>query len=248
MKEEHIIVDDLDVSYLDRGEGEIFLFLHGWGMNAFSFNDLMERFGDKRCVALSLPGFGGSEKPKTAWSVADYAKFVRKFLERLEINGIKAIIAHSFGGRVAIKGVASGILDPKKLILIASAGAAKKSLKMRILGMIAKIAKIFFAIWPLSLLKNRLKQVVGSRDYLSAGEMRGTFIKAINESLLPDAKKISIPTLLMWGDRDTETPLNEAYRFTSVIKNAKLEIFSGAGHFVFKERLNEVAEAINKFL
>jgi len=248
MKEMHIIVQDLDTVYLDYGEGKVFLFLHGWGMNASAFKDLMEQFRDRRCVALSLPGFGGSEKPKTPWKVADYAEFVRQFLMRLGINETEALIAHSFGGRVAIKGVASGVLNPKKMILIASAGVAKKSLKARMLGTIAKITRIFFTIWPLSLLKNRLRRAVGSRDYLNAGEMKETFVKAINENLLYDAQKISIPTLLIWGDKDAETPLSEAYRLSGAIRGSKLEIFSGAGHFVFKERPNEVIEAINEFL
>jgi pimeloyl-ACP methyl ester carboxylesterase len=242
-----LIVDGHDIEYLDRGTGQTLLFLHGWGADAESFNALIEQFKDKRCIALSLPGFGRSELPKTDWRVLDYAFFARKFLNKLNVKP-DVIIAHSFGGRIAIKAVSSGILNPGKLVLIASAGMARKSVKARIAGSIAKIFRIFTALPPGSFLREYLRQTIASKDYANAGPMRGTFIKVVNERLENDAKKITTPTLLIWGEKDKETPLSEATELQKSIRGSRLEIIPGAEHFVFQEMPDVVSRKIKKFL
>jgi pimeloyl-ACP methyl ester carboxylesterase len=242
-----LIVDGLDIEYSDRGAGQTLLFLHGWSADAESFNALIEQFENERCIALSLPGFGRSELPKTDWRVFDYALFTRKFLDKLNIEP-DVIIAHSFGGRVAIKAVSSGILNPGKLVLIASAGMARKSVTARIAESIAKIFKIFTALPPGSFFKKYLRQIIASKDYANAGPMRGTFSKVVSERLEEDAKKITTPTLLIWGEKDKETPLSEANELQKSIRGSRLEIIPGAEHFVFQEMPDVVSQKIKKFL
>jgi pimeloyl-ACP methyl ester carboxylesterase len=247
MNSQRLIVDGLDIEYLDRGTGQTLLFLHGWGASAESFNALIEQFENKRCITLSLPGFGKSELPKTDWGVLDYAVFTRKFLNKLNVKP-DVIIAHSFGGRVAIKAVSSGILNPGKLVLIASAGMARKSAKARIIGCIAKIFKIFTALPPGSFLRKHLRQIIASKDYASTGPMRGTFIKVVNARLESDAKKITTPTLLIWGEKDKETPLSEGRELHTNIRGSQLEIIPDVGHFVFQGMPDIVARKIKNFL
>jgi len=247
MNNKHLIIKNLDVVYSDCGAGPLLLFLHGWGVDAFSFDTLMKYFGNNRCIALSFPGFGGSERPPVPWGVVEYAEFVRDFLTKLDFTP-EIIIAHSFGGRVAVKGIGTGLLRAKKLVLIASAGVAKKSAQTRMVGSIAKFAKIFTAIPPLSFLRKRIKRLAGSRDYVSAGAMRETFVKVVNENLEKDAEKITIPTLLLWGANDMETPLIEAHTFRDKIRGSRLEVIPSAGHFVFQEQASAVAQKIKDFL
>jgi len=240
----NLIVKNINIFYTDHGTGPILLFLHGWGVEASSFNLLTEQFQDNRCMALSFPGFGGSECPQSPWGIFEYAQFVRDFLAKLRITP-DAIVAHSFGGRVAIKGVGAGLLHPKKLVLIASAGVSQKSVRARIMGGIAKFAKIPI---PFSFLREYLRRFAGSRDYRNAGAMRETFIKVINENLEKDAKKITVPTLLVWGEKDMETTLVEARTLHNCISKSLLEVISNAGHFVFQEQPNVVAGKIKRFL
>lgn len=247
MKKAHVLVDELDIEYTDRGTGPLLLFLHGWGTDAPSFNVFIEQFGNNRCVALSFPGFGGSERPRASWGVLEYAEFVRNFLAKLNIKP-DSIVAHSFGGRVAIKGIGAGLLHPRKLVLIASAGVAQKSARARIFGSVGKIAKIFTAIPPFSLLRKSLRRLAGSRDYLNAGPMREIFLKVINENLEADAEKIKTPTLLLWGENDTETTLAEANTLHDRIRGSRLEVIQNADHFVFQEQPSVVAEKIKNFL
>lgn len=247
MKNLHLIVDDLDTAYTDRGSGPLLLFLHGWGADASSFNTLMEQFSTCRCISLSFPGFGRSERPRTPWGVFEYAEFIRDFLAKLNIKP-DIIIAHSFGGRVAVKGIGAGILNPKKLVLVASAGVAQKSARTYLVGKVARVVKTITAIPPLSFLQKHLKRLAGSRDYTNAGAMRETFVKVVNENLEKDAGKITTPTLLVWGEKDAETPLAEAHTLRERIRGSRLEIIPNTGHFVFQEQPSVVAEKIKSFI
>lgn len=247
MKNTHILVNDLDIEYIDRGTGPLMLFLHGWGTDASSLGTLMHQFSNNRCIALSFPGFGGSERPRVSWGVLEYAEFVRDFLAKLNIKP-ESIVAHSFGGRVAIKGVGTELLHPRKLVLIASAGVARKSAKARIVGGTARFAKALTAIPPFSFFREPLKRLVESRDYANAGAMKETFVKVVSENLEKDAEKITTPTLLIWGENDMDTTLAEAHTLRDRIRESRLEVIQSAGHFVFQEKPSVVAEKIRNFL
>jgi pimeloyl-ACP methyl ester carboxylesterase len=254
MKSGHLIVDDLDVHYAEQGQESVVLLLHGWGTSLVTFNELISAWGDKgkRFITLDLPGFGGSEAPPVAWDVSAYASFVQNFLVKLGIDELQVVIGHSLGGRIAIKGVTEGKFRPKQLVLIASAGTASThSARSALYMIIVKMGRALTNIPPLSLLREQLRKglykVAGSSDYLNAGYMKETFLKIVRENLTEDARKIKIPSLLVWGENDTETPLIEGRTLRGAIRDSKLDIISGAGHFVHQEKPKEVAERIVRF-
>jgi len=247
-----IIVDGIDTHYTrtNRNAAEKTLLLHGWGQDLTAFNALKNNLPEsKDYITLSLPGFGNTENPKTAWSITNYANFVRNFLDKLTIKQPTTIIAHSFGGRIAIKAIATEIIQPKNLILISSAGASKTSKLKRTKTILTKLAKSILTIPPLSInnnwLKTKLSNAISSQDYKSAGDLRTTFIKVINEDLKSDAKKITIPTQLIWGEKDKQTPLSEGKTLHNLIRNSKLTIIKDANHFAIINNPKKVAKIIN---
>lgn len=251
--DERRIVDGVDVRFRDTGAGPIVLLLHGWGDTLATFDALIRELGEGRFIRLDLPGFGGSALPSSPWDVARYARFVRHFLDKLGVAEPDVLIGHSFGGRIAIKSVASGLFKPKKLVLIASAGAAARDgARRRAFAALAKVGKFLTAIPPLSLLKERLREglyaTAGSADYLQAGPLRETFLNVVRENLKTDAEKIKVPTLFVWGERDTETPLAEARALAQAIAGSRLAVIPGAGHFVHLERPRETAREIRAFI
>lgn len=253
-KDGRCIVDGMDTRFRDSGgAGPIVLLLHGWGDTLATFDALIGELDEGRFIRLDLPGFGGSALPSSPWDVARYAMFVRHFLDKLGVAEPDILVGHSFGGRVAIKGVASGLIKPQKLVLIASAGAAARgSARRGAFAALAKVGKFLTAIPPISLLKERLRErlyaAVGSADYLQAGPLRETFLRVVRENLEADAAKIQIPTLLVWGENDTETPLAEARALARAIVGSRLAVIPGAGHFVHLERPRETAREIRVFL
>src|SRR3989344_748449 len=249
-----IVVNGLVTEYRDEGQSPTLLFLPGW-MNATSnFDALASQLVSKyRGVRLDLPGFtgGGTEAPPLDWHVQEYASFVQSFIEKVGLTSY-VLVGHSFGGRVAIKGVARGMLRPSRLVLIASAGIAKhRTLRNRILTVLAKVGKILMYIPPLFFwrrqLRKKLYEKLGS-DYLAAGALSQIYLNTIREDLSDEARKISVPSLLIWGSEDSQVPLADGKRFNELIKGSKLEVLPGVGHSPHRDRPQEVAQLMAKFL
>ncbi|MCB0338647.1 MAG: alpha/beta hydrolase, partial [Bdellovibrionales bacterium] len=94
----------------------------------------------------------------------------------------------------------------------------------------------------------KLYRLFGSSDYRAAGAMRQTLVKVVNEDHSHLLSKIHCPTLLVWGDQDTDTPLWMAKKMEQEIKDCGLVVFSGAGHYSFLDRSQQFCLVAAKFL
>ena len=245
------IVDNLYVRYTEEGSGPTILMLHGWADTMHTFDVITRELSGYRIVRLDLPGFGASERPKETWGVEEYARFTLAFCKKLECEP-DVLVGHSFGGRIIIKGVGEGLLQPEKVILIASAGIAKeKTWRNDVLRIIARFGKAATSIPPLSRARQKIRRklytIIGS-DYFASGSMRDIFLKVISEDLLQYARKIKVPTLLIWGRDDASTSLESGEKIHAAIAGSQLKIIDDAGHFVHQERWQEVAELIKNFI
>lgn len=217
------------------------LLLHGWGlgMSKEKYQPLIDELkNDFNVVSVDFPGFGQTDLPDKAWTVGDYANWLASYLKENKI-GPNIIVGHSFGGRVAIKAMANKLINTEKLILVASAGVERKSLKVKILIFLTK------------LIPKKMRSFLnfGSKDFReSSGVMRETMKLVVGESLENDMSKIVIPTLLIWGSEDKTTPLWQARIINKLISNSELKIINGANHGVPYRNPVEVAELIIKWL
>ena len=248
-------IDSIAVNYIDEGEGEIVLLLHGWGANITLYTGIVEVLSQcHRVIALDMPGFGKTPEPSEPWCVDDYVDFVIKFIA--SFNLIKfSIVVHSFGGRVFFKMNARENLPfmIEKAVLIDSAGILpKKSFRQKVSLKCYKIArtvmstKVLHFLYPDAVDNMRRKR--GSADYNSATPtMRATLVKVVNEDLEPLIHLVKCPTLLIWGDQDTATPLTDAKRMEELIPDAGLIVCEGAGHFSFAEQAPKVHGALTAF-
>ena len=247
-------IDGLEVNYIDEGTGRPLVFLHGWGTSAANMWPLAEAFSERhRVIVLDFPGFGESVRPEATWKVMDYAQFLVKFLAELGIERPHALIGHSFGGRVSIKALGTGLLESDKLILIDSAGV-KPSDSMRKLAykLIAKSGKAALSAPGLrrfsSKARAKLYESAGSTDYMNAEGMRDILIATVGEDLKENAKTITVPTLIVWGSEDKETPLSDARFFHTASAGSQLKIIQGAGHFAHTDAPRKVARFMREFL
>ncbi len=180
----------------------------------------------------------------------DYQAFVAAFMDALSIER-PAIVAHSNGGRIAIRMVATEPTRASRLVLVDSAGIRpRRTLRWyRRVGM-AKVGK--YAARFLGAPGERLRALLvgrsGSADYLAAGEMRPTLVKLVNADLRPFMPEVKVPTLLVWGSEDTDTPLSDAREMERLIPDAGLVQLDGAGHYSYLDQPARFARIVSHFL
>ena len=110
-----IIVEGIATEYRDEGTGPVILLLHGWQDNLHTFDALTALLSKNyRVVRIDLPGFGNTELPPSPWHLDDYIEFVDKFIRKIGF-GVDYVAGHSFGGRITIKAIATGIIQTKKM-------------------------------------------------------------------------------------------------------------------------------------
>ena len=247
-------VDGLSVRYTDEGAGQPILLLHGWGSSLDAFARIRREFSPAfRLVALDFPGFGGSDMPPEPWAVEDYALFTLRFLKEIGLED-PILIGHSFGGRVIMKLAGTGRLNPPKIILIDAAGVQpKKTIKQKVRQRSFKIVKGALTLPGLKGhtegLLDKARRHYGSADYNSAPEvLRKTLVKVVNEDLSHLLPSIAAPTLLIYGEKDTATPVSDAKKIEQLILDAGLCVIEGAGHFSFVERPYQVHRILHSFL
>ena len=92
------------------------------------------------------------------------------------------------------------------------------------------------------------KNYIGSEDYKNATpKMREILVKTVNEDLSDYAKKITVPTLLVWGEYDEAAPLEEAKLLENLLTDGALIVLPGT-HYAYLENLNQVLNIINNFM
>lgn len=203
------------------------MFLHGYLSSKESFYPQINYFSRHfRVTAPDLPGFGGSELIPAAWSVGEYADWLEGFLKERGIV-FPHVIAHSFGGRVAIKCLARGLID--RAVLTGCAGIVRRRtlsyhLKVKSYRLVRKFAPRF------------AEAKFGSAEYRSLSPlMRESYKKIVNEDLREEAKRIARPVLYLNGERDRETPLSSVKILHECTAGSQLAVLKGCGHFAHLE-------------
>ncbi len=247
----NVVVDGLMTNYQKVGKGKVILCLPGWADTAASFSKLAELLQDKyQLLILDLPGFGGTQLPPNAWGLVDYADFIGKWLKKIDQKHLAAIIGHSYGGAVAITALNKGDIKADKLVLLASAGVRDKrqiqKTTLKIVGMIAKA--------PLVLLPTRTRQKIRRTVYGKLGSdmlllphMEQTYKRIIGEDVQGSARSLKQPTLLIYGNKDRDTPVTDGRTLSQAITGSKLEVIN-AGHFLHQEQVDSVGQLIKDFL
>lgn len=249
-----ISIDGLNIEYTEKGSGTPLLLLHGWGSSFKFYEKIIDALSNRcRVVAVNFPGCGESDTMRSPWTLDDYCDFVLKFINAIELDN-PILIGHSHGGRVTLKMTAEKMINPPKIVLLDSAGLIpKKSFKQKCR---AKSFKTIKRILTLPVIKNHSENLLnkarnhyGSADYNAAPPvLRQTLVSLVNTDLREILPKITCPTLLIWGDKDTDTPLSDAKIIEKLIPDAGLCVYENAGHFAFFEQIGKTIAILNSFI
>lgn len=248
-----INVNGITLSELVIGQGEPVLMLHGWGANAELMLPLAKVLAPHgyQCIIPDLSGFGESAPPPQTWDMQDYAELVVRYLDAHVIERAY-VIGHSFGGRISLILGADHADRVIKMALFDSAGVPpRRSLSSQIRLSGYKGVRDLLYLVRLRSLADRLRtwysNRYGSADYQAAGALRETFVKVVNEDLRPFASRVSVPTLLLWGENDTDTPLWQGETLKKLIPDSGLVTLSGAGHYSYLEKTADSVRILHYF-
>lgn len=247
-----VVVDSLLTHYEREGKGKTVVVLPGWadsskGWAAFS-HSLSEYYD---VISIDLPGFGETDTPTQPWGLDDYAAFVSAFLKKLHNIKPYALIAHSNGGAIAIRGLAAGELSAERLVLLDSAGIRSMYKgRTKVLRLITKTGKLLTMPLPKGIkrsLRRKVYKTVGS-DMLVVERLQETFKRVVTDDVQTDATKVRIPTLLLYGEDDLATPVHYGRILHNLIDGSRLEVIPEAGHFAHLDKPEIVEDQIRKFL
>ncbi len=229
-----------------------YLWAHGWGQNHKAFLKLLAPFENRaRHLLIDFPGFGESPEPPTPWGTEEYADMVAEFIREQGLGSV-IWIGHSFGCRVGLQMAAKYPELVSAQVYIAGAGLRLPKPFAKRLYFKGRIAlyKMLKKLIPFGLSEPWLMGRFGSRDYKdSSGIIRQIFVKVVNENLVEQAKKVACPTLLVYGEKDTEAPPEIGKRLNQLIKNSELVLLENQDHYsVLDSGIHPVAQNLNRFI
>lgn len=230
--------------------------LHGWGCSVELMKpvaDFLSR--DMRVLSVDFPAHGASSQPPEPWGVPEFAACLKELLIKLDFLPC-SVIAHSFGGRVTIELASADAAMFDRIILTGAAGirprkdgkASKRAETYKRLKILVEAARKCRAFGTLpDIWQEALIQKYGSKDYAALSpDMRKTFVKVVNYDQSEKLQMIRNSTLMVWGDKDTETPLWMGQQMERNIPDSALIVLEGGTHFAYIEqsgRFNAIARS-----
>lgn len=254
------------ISYIDEGSGAPLVLIHGIPTWSFLWHGLIPSFAKEyRVLAPDLPGFGYSDKSdRFDRSIARQAEFVDAWMEKIGLQSAH-VIAHDIGGGVALRLSTLFSARVKKLVLLntvsydswpieamlqfghpetrrkTSADAAARMLKQALKG--------GFTHGPEDELLDGLIQPytteVGKLSLIRNAAALNTNLTMELTHLLP---KVSVPTLILWGEDDQFQLVKFGARLADDIPGARLVRIKDARHFVMFDKPDEVQTQVLAFV
>jgi len=251
--EKYITINGQQLHYEVTGEGSPLILMHGWGCALTTVRSIANTAAQTHIVYnIDMPGFGQSPEPASVWGVNEYTSLIEQFITTLNLKN-PILAGHSFGGRIAIL-AASRTANIDSVVLIDAAGIKPhRSLKyyFKVYGFKATkmLMRICLGTQKAAKRIETMRAKRGSADYAqSSPRMRAILSKVVNEDLTSHLPQIKVPTLLIWGENDTATPIGDAHKMEHLIPDAGLVSFPGCGHYSFLDNPVQFSAVLNSFL
>lgn len=243
MEFQFIQVGDLHARYVDvsAGNKNAILLIHGLGGSIESWaNNIDELSKELRVIALDLPGFGYSDKPRMNYTIRFYRDFVASFIEAIGAAPL-TIAGSSLGGQIAAELATSRPALVSKLVLTSPAGALPRSFKgtpalwryVKVLEAksVQQVKKALFAVDSKPVDDAYAKIVY---EKLAMPGAKEAFLSALKGSaqaprLTGRLDKIKAPVLVIWGKDDTMIPVRFVEPFAKM-KNSRIVLLERCGH------------------
>jgi len=234
---EWLSADDVQVRVVRAGTGDTTVVLfHGYAESLMAFRPMFDQLAARTSVvAVDLPGFGLSDKPRAPYDLASYVRRMTAFIDR-HVPGPIVLVGHSLGGEVA---AAVALERPDQvvgLVLIASAGWGLSPATMALAQEGAEVMG-----WINSVV-GELVVPLHDPAWLAEPKERRRY-----DPLL-DPGDIRQPTLLIWGERDPTIPFAFGKAIDEAIECSRMMTIRRTLHRPHQTEPDTVAQAIKRFL
>lgn len=262
-------VDGMEIHMEHEGTGTPVILIHGYTATVYTWRLNIRELGKRSSVwSLDLPGFGYSDKPRDFdYTLAGYADFMVKFMDAMGIK--KAVlVGNSMGGGVAMETYLKYPDRVEKLVLIDSMGYPENEgfilftlMKYSVIG---EVLMSFNYRWVIrdSLMSgiyynnafvtddvvDSYYNVYRTENGRKAPLWVGRRIDDATDLNTEKIKKITVPTLVIWGKEDTLIPVSHAEYFKRDIPGAEVRIIADAGHLPHEEHADVVNKLISDFI
>ena len=246
----NLIKQDGKFKYIEEGEGEPLMLLHGLFGALSNFMDLINHF--KQTHKVVVPMLPLLELDLLHTSVGGLQKFVQRFIEHRNYNNIH-LLGNSLGGHVALVHVLKNPERIKTLILTGSSGLFENGMgdtypKRGDKDYIRKKTELTFYDPAMASdeLVNEVFEITNNR--LKVIKIIALAKSAIRNNLGEELNTIKQPTCLIWGNNDAITPPFVGKEFHKLIPNSELHFIDKCGHAPMMEVPDEFNKVLGAFL
>ena len=256
---EVVRANGLEIAYERAGEGPPLVFVHGAAVDGRMWQPQLAALADEfTVVAWDEPGAGRSSDVPADFGLPDYANCLAALIEAVGL-GPAHVAGLSWGGTVVLELYRHHPELVATLILIDTYAGWKGSLpeeevRARVEGLRQMLAVPddhfdptlpgWFAGDPPAAFVPLLEEMAADVRPESLRHALLVMAEADQRDLLP---RITVPTLLIWGEQDVRSPLNVARQFEHAIPATKLVVIPDCGHVSNLEQPERVNEAVREF-
>jgi pimeloyl-ACP methyl ester carboxylesterase len=272
---ERVSIHGHEVGYRIGGSGPVIMLIHGMAGSSQTWRFVMPALAERfTVIAPDLLGHGESAKPRTDYSIGAFASGLRDLLVGLG-HDRATLVGQSLGGGVAMQFAYQFPERCERLVLVSSGGLGEEvSLILRALTLpgveyvlpfactnVVHDAGVKIGNWLHRIgfgARPHLQEIWESYGSLADAETRASFVHTLRSVVDHAGQRVSatnrlylaseIPTLIMWGDRDSFIPVHQAYATHEALPGSRLEIFPGVGHFPHCESPQQFVDVLVDFM
>jgi len=244
------IKEDQEFKYIDEGEGQVVVLLHGLMGALSNWKEVVDKFKEKyRVIIPMMPIY---DMPILTTGVKSLSKFLKRFVDHMQLKDF-IIVGNSLGGHVGLMYVVGNQENVKSLILAGSSGLYENSFG----GTFPKRGnydyireKVAFTFYDAKTatpeLVDEVFETVNNRERVI--RILAMAKSAIRHNMAKDLGKIKIPVCIIWGKQDRVTPPDVAEQFHELIPGSELYWIDKCGHAPMMEQPEEFNIVLQQYL
>lgn len=255
-----------EICYYDRGKGPVVVLIHGMFGDFMDWEPVLEPLSaSHRVIAMDLPGFGGSSKPRREYSAEFFVASLREFFRELQLREF-ILAGNSFGGQIAMLYALRHPESVSKLVLVNSGGFRKHTAEEKAMlearfsesilaGLGPAINEILFSTVFSRISETSQRYLAKQNSKLSRADypayayaLASSIRLSLSTYLVDRLAELQSPTLLVWGEKDQVLPVAQAELALAQLRRGELKTIPDCGHAPQLECPAEFLRCVQPFL